>query len=274
MLAQPAENLERAIGKLKSLHDGDVGVVEVVACGPRAIPALRTLLFEREPSGLFQTRCLAVEALARLRAHEVLTDYLSREQMASDPVERLGDDAVINATAQALASVREQRVFELLLRLAQRPALTGVIRALGGFQRPEAIPTLINALEDDASRRVAEAALIGLGRRARSALVSSAKMPLPSRERESESSLRRRRSALKVLGEIGISQKLWPALRCLMHDPDARISLLACELCLVSARVGERDSAVLRLMALLPEVDWMLRDEVQNVLRTYVQSAR
>ncbi len=59
-----------------------------------------------------------------------------------------------------------------------------------------------------------------------------------------------------------------------MHDPDARISLLACELCLVSARVGERDSAVLRLMALLPEVDWMLRDEVQNVLRTYVQSAR
>jgi hypothetical protein len=60
--------LERAIGKLKPLHDGDQGFVDVIACGRQAIPALRALLFERGPSGLFQTRCRAVEALAALGA--------------------------------------------------------------------------------------------------------------------------------------------------------------------------------------------------------------
>lgn len=49
----PAGKLERALEKLISLHEGDRGVLEVVACAARAIPRLRTLLFRREPSGLF-----------------------------------------------------------------------------------------------------------------------------------------------------------------------------------------------------------------------------
>jgi hypothetical protein len=47
-------------------------VAELVALGTSAIPPLREPLFEREPSGLFQVRCRAVEALAALDAYDVL----------------------------------------------------------------------------------------------------------------------------------------------------------------------------------------------------------
>ena len=163
--------VQRAIGKLKSFHDGDIAVLEVVACGDRAIPALQTLLFDREPSGLFQVRVRAVDALAKFGAHEVLVEFLSTPHDVTDPVERLGEDAVINAAARALAYHSDQRVFDLLLRLAHRPCLTGVIFALGNSLRPEAIPLLVEALSEDASRLTAEAVLKRIGAAARPALI-------------------------------------------------------------------------------------------------------
>ena len=167
------DSIERAIAKLKSFHDGDIAVLEVVACGDRAIPALRTLLFDREPSGLFEVRVRAVDALAKLGAHEVLVEFLSSPRDVTDPVERLGEDAVINAAARALADHSDQRVFELLLRLAHRPCLTGVISALGTSRRPEAIPLLVKALSEDASRNTAESALQRIGAAARPALIEA-----------------------------------------------------------------------------------------------------
>jgi hypothetical protein len=44
------------------------------------------LLFAREPSGLFEARCRAVEVLARLGAHDVLADFLAFHADAADPV--------------------------------------------------------------------------------------------------------------------------------------------------------------------------------------------
>lgn len=188
------------------------------------MPAIRALLFQREPSGLFQIRCRAVEALAALRAYDVLVDFLNDHHAAADPIEALGDDAAINATAQALKSLHDERTFRLLLRLAQRPALTGVIDALGAYRRVDAIPVLIAALEDDASRGAAEATLVKMGRVARTTLTISARDRQPSSECESESSLRRRRSALKLLGLIGESRRTWLELRRLMWDKDPKSS--------------------------------------------------
>lgn len=198
-----SQNLEQAIDKLKSIHESDSCIAEVVAFGKSAIPVLSALLFEREPSGLFQIRVRAVEALAALGAHRVLIDYLDSASVAADPVEALGNDAVLNAVARKLAAVQNKAVFDLLMRHAERPCLTGVIGALGSFKRPEAIPLLINALEEDGSRRAAEAALEGLGRAARSALLAAAWRRTPSPQYESESSRRRRRSALRLLTRCG-----------------------------------------------------------------------
>ena len=275
MTSNFAPNVERAINKLLSFQeDADLGVIQVVRCGEAAIPALREILFKREPSGLFQARCRAVEALAALGAYNILVEFLKTDRVADDPVERLGDDAVINATAVAAARLRDEDVFKLLLRLAKQPSLTGVIRALGSFNRPEAIPLLVDALEDDASRRTAEAALKKIGSAARPALITTANFRRPTDALESEFSLRRRRSALRLSKAIGISRRTWPQLRALMRDLDARVSIIACDICLLAAPAREKRNAVRRLIEMLAHDVWMLCDEIERCLVAHFDSAR
>jgi HEAT repeat protein len=266
--------VQRAIGKLKSFHDGDIAVLEVVACGDRAILALRTLLFDREPSGLFQVRVRAVDALAKLGAYEVLVEFLSTPRDVTDPAERLGEDAVINAAARALANHSDQRVFELLLRLAHRPCLTGVISALGNSQRPEAIPLLVEALSEDASRLTAEAALKRIGATARPALIEAVSRRADAHEHVSESRLRQRRSALRLLAEMGVSRRTWQTVRHLMCDDDGRIAILACKICLATGSASEKRNAVLRLFRLFANADWTSRDEIERNLVAHLCIAK
>jgi HEAT repeat protein len=274
MIAAQPQEVERAIAKLKSLQDGDVGVLDVIACGKQAIPALRRILFQRERSGLYQTRCRAIEALAGLKASDVLVEFLETERIITDPVERVGEDAVINAAARALPNVHDPRVFALLLRLARHSHLTGVIGALGSSARAEAIPALIAALEDDASRPTVEAALRTLGRRTKGALLNAATTQLPTSQRESPSSVRRRRSALGLLVEIGMTRETWAILRHLVDDSDAKIATLACEICLRCASAVERSKAVRRLIDLLVHDDWLRRDDSERLLLTHFAVTR
>ncbi len=269
MISRSSKNLTQAIARLRSLYDGESSVSEVVVFGNPAVPALRALLFQREPSGLFQVRRRAVEALTALRAYDVLVEFLNDLRAATDPIEAMGDDAVINAAAQGLKSLHDERTFHLLLRLAQRPALTGAIDALGAHRRVEAIPALIAALEDDASRGVAETALVKMGRMARTALTISARDRQPSSEYESESSLRRRRSALKLLSRIGLSRKAWLELRGLVRDDDAKVSFLACCLGGANASAVEQQDIVARLQSLWTGADWILRDEIEQSLAAH-----
>jgi HEAT repeat protein len=259
------QDIERAIDKLKSFSEAGDGIVEVVACGSAAIPALRSLLFKREPSGLFQARHRVVDALAALKAYDVLIEFLSAERAAGDPVERLGDDAVINYAAWAVARTREERAFVVLLRLAQRPCLSGVIGALGTFGRIEAVPALVAALEEDGSRNVAQYMLRRMSQDARAVLLVSANRKLPSPNEESVSSLRRRRTSLTLLAHIGLSPETWPQIRGLMLDDDAAVVVLACKLCLQYAP-AERQNAIRHLTRLLPSADWILRTEIERCL--------
>jgi hypothetical protein len=263
-----------AIARLKSLHDGDVGVAEVTACGGRAVEPLHALLLERERSGLYQTRCRAVDALAALGARDVLVDFLSTTREAKDPVERLGDEAVINAAALALARECEERVFDLLMTIIRRQPLPGVIGALGAFRRPEAIPFLVAALAEDDCRQAAASALMKLGGCARQALMVAAIQRRRTRSGESESSLRARRCALDLLVMIGIEAKAWPALRPLMREHDQKIKLLACKICLASAPAPEKRLAVRHLIDMLPNAGWMLGDEIENSLVDHFDIAR
>ncbi len=197
--------IENAVNGLKSFLAPDMAVLRVTSYGNEAIPLLRALLFEREPSGLFQARVRAVDALSTLGAHKVLLEFLKTERQLADPVERLGEDAVINAAARALAYRNDPGLFEVLMRLASRPCLTGVVFALGTFRRTEAIPLLVQALSEDASRLTAERALARMGTVARAALTQVVDRPVGCHERESESQLRQRRSARRLLFEIGVS---------------------------------------------------------------------
>jgi HEAT repeat protein len=266
-------SLKRAIDKLKSLHDGDRGLVDTVACGRRAIPPLRALLFEREPSGLFQTRCLAVKALAALKAYDVLADFLNTPREITDPVECVGEDAVINAAARALADLDEEQAFQLLMYLAEAHLLPGIIAALGAYKRDEALPYLIAALAEDESRPTAEAALRNLGSFACQTLLITAARCAPSLQPESDSRLRQRRSAIALLSEIGIRPYMWPAVRPAMRDQDAKIAVSACKICLAIAPENEKPEAVCNLIGLLERADGALRLEIEECLALHFETA-
>jgi hypothetical protein len=271
---QLPDDVQHAMDRLKSLHEGDLGIVEITACGTRAIPTLRALLFARERSGLYHARRGAVAALAALGAYDVLMDFLTARREAGDAVERLGDEAVTNAAALALTNLREERVFQLLLALVGRRLLPGVIGALGTFRRPEAIPHLTDALAEDDCRVTAEAAIRKFGRAARPALIEAADLRLPSPDPESVSSRRRRRSALGLLAELGISRKAWRKLRHLMQDEDAHVAVLACNIGLEINSIADVDDAVHRLIELLHDADWMLAEEIATCLTLHFDKAK
>jgi hypothetical protein len=273
MADRAVSHIDRAINRLRSLQEGDLGVVEVIACGDGTIPALRDILFKREPSGLYQTRCRTVEALGALGAFDVLLEFLRANRIISDPVERVGEDAVINAAAQALSRRRDQDVLDVLLRLAKKPSLTGVIGALGTFRDVKTIQPLVNALEDDASRPTAEAALKRLGSVARPALIAAARSRIPSFEQESETSHRRRRSALGLLSEIGVPKRAWPALRPMLHDHDAKVAFLTCKICLTKGSNLDKEAAIRRLIDLLAEAEWGLADQISACLVDHYDEA-
>ncbi len=260
------EDLWRAIRKLSSLHDGDMGVVDVVVCGPRAVPLLRDMLFAREPSGIYETRRRVVEALARLRADDVLIDYLRNPNAVSDPVEQVGEDAVVNAAARALADSKRAEIIPLLVEWAQRRPLPGVVDALGRLGVVEAIPFLVDALVEDECRPSAEEAIRTFGRLASGALRESAVHSFQPRQ-PTVSLNRGRASALKLLAEMGPpSSELCAALRQLMRDDAPAVAFAACRICLQSADQADASAAVLRLVDLLADADSFISGDIEKIL--------
>ena len=267
--------LDLALHHLMSLNVGDQGVLEVVAFGRSAVPRLRHLLFQREPSGLFQPRCRVVQALAALGAREVLLEFLETDRDIPDPVERAGEDAVINAVARTLHTSGDEVVFRRLLRLAATRRLIGPIEVIGTMRRREALHCLVAALEDDLARPVAEDALRNFGSDAAPALLESAHTATRHDGEESESSRRRRRSALQLLSEIDRPAGLDADLRTSWRtDPDAQIALLGCRFALDLGDAAERHAAVQQLIRMLNWVPWNLRRDIADCLVAHASSAR
>ncbi len=271
-----AAEVERAIAWLASLRDdAPLGVVAAVACGAEAIPALRRVLFTRESSGLYEARRRAVEALAQLRAYEVLIDYLDLSREVVDPVEETGEQALVNAIARALAEWDDPRAAVLLLGLTHRPPLAGVVEALGRIRCAGALDYLVAALAEDDARPWAEAALRNLGAKAVPALVETALVRRPADECESVSSRRRRQSALGLIAELPLDgAAAWPALSGLMEDRDQRARALACRIALRIAPERDRRRAAETLTDLLAGSDFLLREEIGDWLARHRGDAK
>ena len=257
--------LDHAMERLRSFHDGDAALLEVVGLGPDAIPALRDLLFTREPSGLFQSRCRAVEALALLKGFSVLADFLRLRRDPSDPVERLGEDAVKSAAGRALARLREPWVYELLLALANERPLLGILAGVGSFLHDDSIPIFVAALGEDDLRLTAHGILLSFGKTAWSALIAAALDRGEDQRAESESHLRKRRSALVLLLDGGISRRSWSKLRDLMDDRDLQVALLTCELCVEIGSAQDRTKLCRRLNDLRTSADWSARERIDKL---------
>lgn len=266
---QSGARVERAVARLASLHEGAQSVVDVIRFGSAAVPALRVLLFQRDPSGLCQARCRATDALAAIGAFEVLDEYLRLDHPIDDAVERLGEETVISAAARALARYHNKRTFELLLSLAKGRPLTGILIALGSFKKRETIPIFIDALAEDEVRITAEAVLRTFGSRARSYLVDAA-----CAQANSESDLRKRRSALGLLGESRRRSADWIRLKPLMSSDDLETAILAAGIGLKMGNSDECRHATEVLGKLRPQADWFRRMQIDQYLQRFGLSSK
>ncbi|HWB49077.1 MAG TPA: hypothetical protein VG651_08200 [Stellaceae bacterium] len=258
-----------AIARLAALREADRAVLDLIALGRAAILQLREFLFRREPSGLFEPRCNAVSALASLRAEDVLVDFLERAPAVdiADPIERTGEDAVINAAARALRHRRDDACFSALMRIAEQRPMAGVIEALGDMGRDLAVPRLIEGLSSDFTSGVASAALSKFSSKSRPMLIAVALKPQPSEEFETTTSRRMRWSALGVLADIGVTLEEWSLLQPLMDARDVRLAALACRLALVTRQpLLDQEEALGRLIRLLKSADWLLTLQIEGWL--------
>ena len=261
---KPMTELDAAAAHLMSLSDGDHGVLEIVRIGEAAVPRLRCLLFEREPSGLFQPRCRVVEALSALNARSVLLEFLQTDREIPDPIERAGEEAVINAVARTLVGCVDEVVFRRLLQLAECQKLVGPIEVIGETRRSEALPCLVAALEDDLGRPAAEEALRKFGSTAAPALLARVGAAVAE---ESESGRRGRRSALHLLCDIDPPPTITTIMRDgWRNDPDTEISLAGCQMALTQGDRREREITVRQLIGMLYRMDWRKRREIEDLL--------
>jgi hypothetical protein len=270
----PDEEIEALVQSLNSLHEGELGIDMLVACGERAIGPLRRFLLHGKPSGIFVPRQRAVKALAELGAKAVLLEYLAVDEKIANPVAAFGEEAVKNTAARALGAWHTEDVYQALLRALRRRRLYGVIEALGEFPRcAEAVPELVAALEDDFCRGSAEDVLRNLGDVAHFALIDAARTPDPSGVRETPSSRSRRRSALRLLESLRLLVEDWRKVAALLHDRDPEIAARAAAIALSLADREDKDLAVKRMIELLPASDWLLQGEIQEWLEKHLDIA-
>lgn len=269
----PPEQIEELVQSLNSLHEGELGVDMLVACGERAIGPLREFLMHGKPTGIFLPRQRAVRALAELGAKDVLIQYLDLNLEISDPVAAHGEEAVQNSAARPLGAWRTDDVYEALERVLQRKHLIGAVEVLGEFERPEAVPQFVAILEDDFCRSAAEDALHKLGESSHSALIEAARTPEPSGSRETPSSRSRRRSVLRLLESLRLFVEDWRKTAALLHDRDPEIAARACAIALAVADDQNKKVAIKRLLEVLPSADWLLQGEIQGWLSAHIDVA-
>lgn len=261
----PAERIRELMTQLDSLIDGEAASAKLAACGPAAVEPLRCFLLAGQPSGVPQPRCWAVRALWGLGATDVLIEYLEREP-ASDPVIRLAEEAVQRQAALVLASSGAEDVFQLLLRLARRQSIPGVIEALGRFNRREAVPLFLHALEDDFCRPWAEAALEGHIDRDRDLLLRSALEPVPDAIHETRASLRRRRALLLMLRGQTLTMEEAHALSPVIDSADVELAVSASAIVLALGTADDRRHTRRRLEALEALAPWDVHSDIRTLL--------
>ncbi|MBI5244665.1 MAG: hypothetical protein HY922_13435 [Elusimicrobia bacterium] len=259
--------LDALVSRLELLRDGEQLVRDLIAQGPKAIAPLRRFLIDGRPSVTCQPRQRAVEALAGLHAKEVLMEYIRQPRHIPNPVTRLAEEAVEITAARALRAWPTPEVVALLLELAGAHLQPGILETLGEFRVREAIPFFIFGLEDDVCRSAAEGALRKLGAPAQEALVDAALSAAPSKEGESPSSLRRRRSAMRLLAEMKLAaREVWPRLSRMLEESDPDLLVSAAQMAAGAGSPAERGQAMRSLLAAWPSADWRLQEQIGGCL--------
>lgn len=260
------EEIRSFVRDLESLPSGDLTVSLLVGCAERAVAPLREFLLNGKPRGVFKPRQRAVEALAELGAKNALMEYLAQKRAIPDAVVRFGEEAVENTAARELARWPTEEVFQFLMNLAERRMLPGAVDALGEFKRPESAPVFVNALGDDVSRPSAERALRAIADKVKPLLVKAARQVI-SEENEKPSERQRRRSVVRILADMVLTEEDWKELKPLLQDGDHEIKITIGEMAVDWAPPIERQEAARLLIHSLNSAHWFLQIRIQQCLR-------
>ncbi len=215
----------------------------------------------------------AVQALAHLNCKDVLIEYLLKYKNIPDPDLRFSEEAVESAAARSLIAWPCEEVYQVLKDLSKRRMLLGLIDALAEYKNIENIAYFEQALDDDYYRSSAEEAFIKLGPASREALVLSAVTSKPDPKTETDSSLRRRRSTLRILFVTGILPEHWDKLSVLLKEKDGELVLGASKLGINFATGQQRTDIVNRMMKLIISAPWHLQNDAEEVLTAFRDKA-
>lgn len=242
--------------------------VDVLRLGKRAVPALVKFLLG--PSSQFpEGRVFAAEALGRFKGEEAFQGLLHaidpRRFDGLSPILRLPEEDVQNAVARQLAHIGDRRAIPVLLEALRNHHLVGAAEALVAFQETEALPWLVEGLEDAFKRDRFSQAILGMGRTAIPSLITTLEGRRMHDDQELLPSIERRAEALRLLGLLHAQEAVDP-IRIALHDPYEKVRTEAA-LALVAVEEGDGVlDAVPALLAGLTHPDFLQRDRCAEAL--------
>ena len=233
MISAPSSaELDRTVARLlDDLAHHDVATVEIPALGERAIAPLAHYV-DGPPQSFPHARQLAVRLLGLIggpAAGEALRSLLDRHDLtALSPVLAQSEYAVKDEAVVQLLRLERTDLGQEFLAAFRRDRLPSAAEALACCRMTEAIPDLIEALEDDLLAERADDALRRFGADAEPALVASLRQRHGESPPTGESRVSRRRriAAATLLGELGDPAAATP-LRWLLNDTNPAVAAAA-----------------------------------------------
>lgn len=256
----PPGQIDHMIAALDSLVDGELAVTVLVACGQRAVPHLSRFLLDEPPRTIALPRCRAVHALGELQACSTLISYFRQYRRPADAAVLFAEDTVRSAVARELLRWKSDEVFQVLLGAARERTSGGLVFAISEFRRPEGIPLLFEALEDDLCREDAKNGLRWVPESAHQYIILSIRGTTGA-NLDGPSALRRRRAALQLLGEFGTSAEEWRDLRSFLFEEDADVVIAAAQIGMPAAP-EERSSIFNALFRVSDKLNWAQEGEI------------
>lgn len=261
-------DIEALVRCLDNLHWNLQVQADILSLGERAVPALVNFLHE-PPSQFPHGRVLAAEALGRIGGEAAFRGLLQaldpRHLEGLSPVLRLSEEDVQNAVARQLARIGDRRAIPVLLDALRIHRLLGAAEASVRFHVAEALPWLVEGLEDAFKRDRLSQAILDLGWTAIPSLIATLEQRRMHRDEELLPSLERRAEAIRLLGLLYAKEAVH-SIRAALRDPYDTVRR---EAALALVAVGECDEvleAVPALLAGLTHPDFLQRDRCADAL--------
>lgn len=265
-VSHEVDEAARLVARLDNL--GEIFRVqgEILAFGRKTVPPLAALL-GGPPSVFPQPRVAAAECLGALGGEDALAALLAEVQRdhraIEDPATAMAEECVRNAAARQLRRFDDSRVTPVLLSALAEHHLIGAGETLAELGVNEAIPHLIECLEDDAKRGIAVEALRRFGGIAVPGLTRALRSACDNAGGEPPGSVIRRTHAAQLLGELGAAAAT-SALVDALGDPQPAVRIRAA---LALTEIAPRDACAEMLLFGLCETDLVTQGECEAALR-------